>query len=53
MPSQDVHQAANSYFGLLTQSPKSHHDRTQLAHAAIQRGHVVNGDFTKIFRKLK
>jgi len=51
MPAADLHQAANSYFGLLRQASHSHHDRTLIAHAALQRGHAVAGDMTKIFRK--
>lgn len=51
MPAADVHPAANSYFGLLRQASHSHHDRTLLAHAALQRGHAVAGDMTKIFKR--
>ena len=49
-PAPDLHQIANSYFGLLRQASHSHHDRTRLAHTALQRGHVVAGDMTKTFR---
>ncbi len=51
MPAADLHQSANSYFGLLRQATHSHHDRTRVAKLMLQRGHVVLGDFTKIFRK--
>lgn len=44
-------ETANSYFGLLRQSPKSHHDRAVLARAVLRRGFAVNGDFTKAYRK--
>ena len=50
-PAADLHQTANSYFGLMRQASHSHHDRTRLAHTALQRGHVVAGDMTKIFRR--
>jgi hypothetical protein len=48
---QNLYQSANSYFGLLRQASHSHHDRTRLAKLMLQRGHVVQGDMTKIFRK--
>jgi RNA-directed DNA polymerase len=51
MPEGDVHEAANSYFGLLRQATHSHNDRCQLANAARMRGHCVDGAFTKTFRK--
>jgi len=51
MPAADLHQSANSYFGLLRQATHSHHDRTRVAKLMLQRGHVVAGDMTKIFRK--
>ena len=47
----DLHQAANSYFGLLRQATHSHHDRTRIALIGMQRGHVVAGDMKKIFRR--
>lgn len=51
MPAADLHPSANSYFGLLRQASHSHHDRTRIAHLMLKRGHVVQGDFTKIYRK--
>jgi len=51
MPAADLHQPANSYFGLLRQATHSHHDRTRVAKLMLQRGHVVKGDMTKIYRK--
>jgi hypothetical protein len=51
MPAPDLHQAGNSYFGLLRQASHSHHDRTRIANLLLQRGHVVDGGFTKSFRK--
>ena len=51
MPAADLHQSANSYFGLLRQATHSHHDRTRVAKLMLQRGHVVQGEMTKIYRK--
>jgi hypothetical protein len=53
MPAADLHQGANSYFGLLRQASHSHHDRTRIASLLLQRGHVVKGDFTKTYRRSK
>ena len=47
----NLHQSANSYFGLLRQASHSHHDRTLVANVARNRGHLVAGDITKIFRR--
>lgn len=49
MPAADLHQSANSYFGLLRQASHSHHDRTRITKLLLKRGHVVQGDFTKTF----
>jgi len=51
MPAADLNQSANSYFGLLGQASHSHHDRAQLASLLMQRGHTVEGHFTKVYRK--
>jgi len=51
MPGHELHQAANSYFGLLRQASHSHQDRTRIAQLMLQRGHVVKGDLTKIYPK--
>jgi RNA-directed DNA polymerase len=48
-PAERLVQTANSYFGLLRQSPQSHADRANLANAARARGHCVNGQFTKAY----
>lgn len=47
----DKFDQVNSYFGLLRQSPASHHLRAQLANAARDRGFTVNASFTQVFRK--
>ena len=51
MPASDVHQSANSYFGLLRQATHSHQERARLARAALDRGHCVNRQLTKAFRR--
>jgi hypothetical protein len=53
MDADTVHQAANSYFGLLRQSSSSHADRAKVAKAVLRRGHMVNGTLTKTYRKTK
>ena len=50
-PAADLHQIANSYFGLFTQSTHSHADRALLANVVRRRGHCVNGRLTKTFMK--
>jgi hypothetical protein len=51
MPAADVHQAANSYFGLLRQASHSHAERAALANAVRRRGHCVDGALTKAYRR--
>ena len=51
MPATDLHQSGNSYFGLLRQSTHSHVDRALVENLLRKRGHVVNGDLTKIYRR--
>ncbi|WP_311673008.1 RNA-directed DNA polymerase [Paraburkholderia sp. WP4_3_2] len=50
-PEAELHQLANSYFGLLRQSPASHEDRAQLANIVRTRGHSVDRSFTKTYRR--
>lgn len=49
-PAADVHQMANSYFGLLRQASASHQDRARLANVVRDRRHAVNKSFTKTYR---
>ena len=49
IPAQDLHQAANSYFGLLRQATHSHQDRAAAAKLMLRRGHAVKADMTKIY----
>ncbi|BBB59900.1 hypothetical protein UNDKW_1627 [Undibacterium sp. KW1] len=51
-PDADFHTTANSYFGLLRQSPASHHDRALLARLALRRGFAVDKQLTKTFRRV-
>jgi len=51
VPAAELHQTANSYFGLFTQASHSHADRAALANLLRRRGHCVNGALTKTFRK--
>jgi RNA-directed DNA polymerase len=53
MPSADLFASGNSYFGLLRQASHGHTDRTRVANLLLQRGHVVNGDLTKTYRRSK
>ncbi|MBI3096383.1 MAG: RNA-directed DNA polymerase [Rhodocyclales bacterium] len=50
-PADELLEVGNSYFGLLRQAEHSHHDRTRLANVLRQRGHTINGDITKTYRK--
>jgi RNA-directed DNA polymerase len=44
-------ETANSYFGLLRQATRSHGDRARFGRVALQRGHCVPHDLTKILRR--
>lgn len=47
---EDVHQSANSYFGLLRQASHSHGDRARMANLVRRRGHSVDRMLTKAYR---
>ncbi|MDG9928303.1 MULTISPECIES: RNA-directed DNA polymerase [unclassified Pseudomonas] len=49
VPSEDLRETANSYFGLLTQASHSHKDRASLARVALGRGLAVNSHLTKTY----
>ena len=51
MPAEDVHQSANSYFGLVRQATASHTDRSRLARLVRRLGHAVDLRFTKAYRR--
>jgi len=50
-PAVETFEMANSYFGLLRQSSKSHHDRTKIANALRDKGYCINQEITKTYRK--
>ncbi len=49
VPAADVHQVANSYFGLFTQATHSHQDRARFANAVRRRGHCITGNLKKAY----
>jgi len=48
---EDLLATANSYFGLLGQATRSHHDRALLGNTVRDRGHSVNYALTKTYRR--
>lgn len=51
MPDDETFAAGNSYLGLLRQATHSHADRSKLAHVLLGRGHAINANFTKIYKR--
>jgi hypothetical protein len=51
IPAAELFETANSYFGLLRQATGSHHERAMLAKVMMYRGHCINKDLTKTFRR--
>lgn len=51
MPAAELHQGANSYFGLLRQATHSHAERARLARVVLERGHCVDRALTKAYRR--
>jgi len=49
---EDLFETANSYFGLLGQATHSHGDRARLANVLRNRGHAVNRQLTKSYRRV-
>lgn len=47
----DLHETANSYFGLLRQASHSQKDRAALARLILKRGRTVNAALTKTYRR--
>jgi len=47
----ELHQVANSYFGLLRQASHNHADRAELANLLRRRGHCVDAALTKTYRR--
>jgi RNA-directed DNA polymerase len=53
LPVADVFTAGNSYLGLVRQASHSHVEQARIARALLKRGHAVDGDLTRIFRRRK
>jgi RNA-directed DNA polymerase len=51
MPVADVFAAGNSYLGLMGQASHGHADRARVGNALLDRGFVIKGDLSKIYRK--
>jgi len=51
LPAREVYATGNSYLGLVRQATHSHTDQARIARALLKRGHAVDGDLTRIFRK--
>ncbi len=51
IPASELFETANSYFGLLRQATSSHLDRASLANVLRRRGHCINKDLTKTYRR--
>lgn len=51
MSTDSSFETANSYLGLLGQATRSHGDRTRFGRVALQRGHCVPHDLTKILQR--
>ena len=51
IPAADLFEVANSYFGLLGQADKSHHDRAKLANVLRHRGYTIKADLSKTYRR--
>ena len=51
MPDDETFAAGNSYLGLLRLATHSHSDRSKLAHVLLGRGHAINANFTKIYKR--
>ncbi len=51
MPAADVYASGNSYLGLVRQAGNSHHEQALIARALLKRGHAVDGDLTRAFRR--
>ena len=49
LPADELHQSANSYFGLLRQATHSHRDRARLANLVRRRGLAVDHRLTKAY----
>ncbi len=51
VPAVDLHETANSYYGLLRQSTHSFHQRAKLSNILRYRGHSISSNLTKTYRR--
>jgi len=51
MPEAQIHQAANSYLGLVRQTTHGHRDRARVANVVRRRGFSVDHQLTKTYRR--
>lgn len=51
VPAADLHETANSYYGLLRQSTRSFHQRAKLSNILRYRGHSISSNLTKTYRR--
>lgn len=49
----EIFEKANSYFGLIGQASKSHHDCTKLANVLHKHGYTINQAITKTYRNFE
>jgi retron-type reverse transcriptase len=48
---KDLFETANSYYGLFRQASNSYHQRAKISNILRYRGHTINGNLTKIYRR--
>ncbi len=51
LPAPSVHATGNSYLGLLRQASSGRAQQTRIARALLKRGHVIDGDLSRAFRR--
>jgi RNA-directed DNA polymerase len=51
MPAAEIYAAGNSLLGLARQCSHGRNDQARLCRALLKRGHVVDGNLTRIFRR--
>jgi hypothetical protein len=50
-PVEDLYASGNSYLGLVRQTGSSHYEQALIARIMLKRGHVVDGQLNKAFRR--
>jgi hypothetical protein len=51
LPAADVYASGNSTLGLVRQASHSHHEQALVCRALMKRGHAVDGDLTRVFKR--